>query len=56
MKRHGLLLSIATLGITAFLAACGGSSNNSMDTHFKSTILVSDGVVAAAHPAGRIAN
>ena len=50
MKRHGLLLGIVTLGITAFLAACGGSSNNSsMDTHFKSTILVSDGAVAAAH-------
>ena len=53
MKRHGLLLGIVTLGITAFLAACGGSSNNSsMDTHFKSTILVSDGAVAAAHGEG----
>lgn len=49
MKPHGLLWGIVTLGISGLLAACGGSSDNSMGTHFKFTILVSDGAVPAAH-------
>ena len=52
MHKLATVLSLAGAATLA-LAACGGNSNNNMPTStagtFKSTILVSDGSVAAPH-------
>jgi uncharacterized protein (TIGR03118 family) len=44
-----LIASMAAVAALSGLASCGGSDNGPTATRFKSTMLVSDGAVAAAH-------